>query len=177
MEDFMIFNRILLALASFGFAQSTWASPLNVSLKNAKGEEVGQATLTELANGVRIQLEVKNLSPGEHAFHFHEKGSCVAPKFDSAGGHFAPQKHKHGFDVSGGFHAGDMPNIVVSQDGTAKVELVNTKVRLGKGPNSLLKAGGTSLVIHAKADDYKSQPAGDAGDRLACGEVKELVTQ
>lgn len=160
-----------------GFSPLALSAPMDISLKNEKGEEVGTAKLTALANGVRINLEVKNLPPGEKAFHFHEKASCVGPKFESAGSHFAPDKKKHGFDVGGGFHAGDMPNIMVSEQGTAKLEIVNTHVRLGKGKNSLLKPGGTALVIHAKADDYKSQPAGDAGDRIACGEIKELVTQ
>lgn len=161
---------ILMSLIIAGNLAS--ANPVAVKLKNAKGEEIGQATLTEMANGVRIMLDVKKLNPGEHALHFHEKGSCVPPKFESAGGHFAPQKNAHGFDYAGGPHAGDMPNILVNSDGTARIEIVNTSVRLGKGDNSLLKAGGTALVIHAKADDYKSQPAGAAGDREACGEIK-----
>lgn len=146
--------------------------PLNVALKNAAGEEIGNAILTPLAKGVRLVVDVKGLTPGEHAIHFHENGTCAAPKFDSAGGHFAPGTKTHGFDVKGGHHAGDMPNLIVPASGAVKVEIVNTEVTLAKGPASLLKKGGTALVIHAGPDDYKSQPAGNSGDRVACGEVK-----
>jgi len=143
-----------------------------VTLKNAKNENVGTALLTPLANGVKMEISVHGLPPGEHGFHVHENGSCVAPKFDSAGGHFAPNKNEHGFDVQKGPHAGDMANLMVGADGSAKLEIINTHVTLGKGANSLAKKGGTALMIHEKADDYKTQPTGNAGGRLACGEIK-----
>ena len=143
-----------------------------VTLKNAKNEDVGTAVLTPLTNGVKIDLKVQGLPPGEHAFHVHENGSCLAPKFDSAGGHFAPGQNPHGFDAHQGPHAGDMANVVVGADGKATLEVVNTRVTLGKGANSLTKKGGTALMIHEKADDYKTQPSGNAGGRLACGEIK-----
>jgi Cu-Zn family superoxide dismutase len=162
---------LLFGIACAG-AWSAANAATTVEMKNAKGEAVGTAVLTPLAKGVKISLDVHGLPPGEHGFHVHENGSCVAPKFDSAGGHFAPVKHAHGFDNPKGMHAGDMANILVATDGTAKVEVINTAVTMGKGANSLLKKGGTALVIHEKADDYKSQPSGDAGSRLACGEVK-----
>ena len=119
-----------------------------------------------------MNVEISKLPPGEHAFHFHETGTCTAPKFESAGGHFAPGTKGHGFDAAEGYHAGDMANIIVGADGKVKVEFINANVTLDKGPNSLMKTGGTALVIHEKADDYKSQPAGNAGGRLACGEIK-----
>jgi superoxide dismutase, Cu-Zn family len=148
--------------------------PIDVVLKNATGETVGNAQISPLAKGVRIVVDVRGLSPGEHAIHFHEKGSCVAPKFESAGGHFAPAKNAHGFDSKDGHHAGDMPNLRVPDGGSLKIEIVNTAVTLSKGANSLMKKDGTALVIHAAADDYKSQPAGNAGDRQVCGEIKGL---
>ena len=120
---------------------------------------------------MRIELSARGLSPGDHAIHFHQKAQCQGPDFKSAGDHFAPSAKTHGFDASGGPHAGDMPNLKVGQDGSVQVEIINTEVRLHPGKNSLLGNGGTALVIHAKADDYKSQPAGAAGDRLVCGKV------
>lgn len=155
-------------------AMLAWSAPqeYKYEVKNAKQEVVGHLTLTPLATGVKLNLEVKGLPPGERAVHFHENGSCVGPKFESAGGHFNPKKHEHGFDSRKGPHAGDMPNIVVGKDGHAKIEFINTMVRMGKEKNSLLKTGGTALVIHETTDDYKSQPAGNAGARIACAEIK-----
>lgn len=143
-----------------------------VHLKNAKNEDVGTATLSPVATGVQIKLDLHGLPPGEHGFHVHENGSCVAPKFETAGGHFAPNKKEHGFKVQQGHHAGDMENLKVGGDGVLKAELINKDVTLGKGPNSLFKKGGTALMIHEKADDYQSQPAGNAGARVACGEIQ-----
>lgn len=160
----------LLLASSLAFAATP--KTMDIQVKNAKGEDIGRATLVSMINGVLVRLDLKNLPPGEHALHFHEKGSCVAPKFESAGPHFAPLKTSHGFDSSGGPHAGDMPNVMVAQNGTLKTEVMNPNVSLAQGDNSLLRSGGTALVIHAKPDDYKSQPSGDAGDRLACGEIK-----
>jgi Cu-Zn family superoxide dismutase len=153
-------------------AQLTHAAPTTVTFKNAAGEPVGTATLTAAGKGVKINLDLTKVAPGEHAIHFHETGSCVGPKFDSAGGHFNPTTKVHGFDEPGGHHAGDMKNLTVPADGKLKIEMVNNDVSLAKGANSLLKAGGTALVIHEKGDDYKSQPAGNAGARIACGEIK-----
>jgi Cu-Zn family superoxide dismutase len=150
------------------------AAVQNITLQNGKGEIVGTATITPLAKGVKLNVDVHGLTPGEHAIHFHEKGVCQGPKFDSAGGHFAPNHKQHGFDAEGGAHSGDMPNFFVAKDGTAQVEIVNTSVTVGSGTESLTKSGGTALVIHEKADDYRSQPAGDAGGRFACGEIKGL---
>lgn len=164
----------LVAIVWWSTSPASAQSPLDIPLKNAVGETVGSAKILPLAKGVRISIEARGLTPGEHAIHFHEKGSCKGPKFESAGGHFAPLKNAHGFDHKDGHHAGDMPNLVVLADGTVKTELINTAVTLGKGVNSLVKKEGTALVIHSGADDYKSQPAGNAGDRFACGEIKGL---
>jgi Cu-Zn family superoxide dismutase len=147
-------------------------APLKVNFKNAEGKDVGTATLSEDSKGVKMVLSLKGLPPGPHAFHAHEKGSCVAPKFESAGAHFNPTKSQHGMHADKGPHAGDFENITVKEDGTADVEIVSNRITLGKGKNSLRKAAGTALVVHASPDDGKSQPSGNAGDRIACAEIK-----
>ncbi|WP_284140233.1 MULTISPECIES: superoxide dismutase family protein [unclassified Virgibacillus] len=142
-------------------------------LINGEGEEIGKAMLEQTKEGVNITLQASKLTPGVHGFHIHEKGICNPPDFKTAGGHFNPTNAKHGFNVEGGPHAGDLPNIEVKEDGTVEVEVTAKMVTLEKGKeNSLLKEGGTALVIHSGADDYESQPAGDAGERVACGVIK-----
>ncbi|WP_257350397.1 superoxide dismutase family protein [Pseudalkalibacillus decolorationis] len=147
---------------------------VNVNLKNGDGDKVGSAKLKQESNGVRIQLKVSKLSKGTHGFHIHEKGQCKAPDFKSAGGHFNPTDASHGFDHPKGEHAGDLPNIEVGKDGTVEEEFLAKNVTLKKGKENLLfDKDGSALVIHAEADDGKSQPSGDAGDRVACGVISE----
>jgi len=145
----------------------------SVTLINAKGQNTGTATIKESKEGgVNIHLVVSGLTPGEHAVHFHQTPSCTAPDFKSAGGHFNPTAAHHGLDNPAGPHAGDMPNFTVSADGTADVVVSDPRVTLQPGaPNSLFANGGTALMIHAKADDNKSDPAGNAGERVACGVI------
>ena len=148
------------------------AEMANTQLKDSSGKAVGDADLLQTPAGVLIKLQIKGLLPGEHAFHVHAVGKCEAP-FESAGPHFNPGNHKHGI-MSGEGHAGDMPNLYVPQSGELSVEVVNTAISLEKGkPNSLFDNDGASLVIHAKADDYKTDPAGNAGDRIACGVIQQ----
>ncbi|MET3575585.1 superoxide dismutase family protein [Bhargavaea ullalensis] len=151
------------------------AEEVNVPLKDADGAEVANAVLSENEDGtVHVDLAVKNLPPGKHAFHIHEKGMCEAPDFESAGGHYNPEDKEHGKDSENGSHAGDFDNIEVGEDGTANVQFDTDQVTLKEGEdNSVFTDEGTALVIHADEDDYKSQPSGDAGDRIACGVIEK----
>jgi Cu-Zn family superoxide dismutase len=116
-------------------------------------------------------MNVKGLPAGEHAAHIHQNAKCEGPAFTTAGGHFNPEMKHHGLDNPEGPHAGDMPNFMVTPKGTAKATLVDPRVNLGAGDHSVFTNGGTALVIHAKADDMKTDPAGNAGDRIACGTI------
>src|SRR5699024_1994076 len=146
--------------------------PTVVSLTNEDEVGVGEAVLKQTEEGVEITVKASHLPPGEHGFHIHEKGICEAPTFESSGGHFNPDDKKHGFDHPEGPHIGDIENLEVKEDGTVDATFINDRVTLEKDKaNSLFSEEGTALVIHADPDDYYSQPAGDAGDRIACGVI------
>ena len=145
---------------------------LTVEMMDSDGNAIGTAELSEEDVGVMVALEVEGLEEGMHGIHFHETGMCEGPDFESAGGHFNPTGAMHGMDNPDGPHAGDLPNIEVSSDGTASQEFTAENVTLATGEeNSLLKEGGTALVIHAAEDDQTTDPSGDSGDRIACGVV------
>jgi Cu-Zn family superoxide dismutase len=142
-------------------------------LLDGKGEKVGTAKFTQLKEGVRIHAELSKLPPGTHAMHLHTVGECHGPDFKSAGAHFNPFDRKHGLKNPQGPHAGDLPNFDVKSDGAATVDVTAALVTLGEGKNSLFQPGGTCIVVHEKADDETSDPAGNAGQRIACGVIKK----
>lgn len=160
------------ALVSAGLALNAQDKPVRVDLKDAQGQAVGHATISDVkSGGVSIALSLMKLPAGEHALHFHQTAKCEAPGFTSAGGHFNPEGKKHGSKNPEGHHAGDMANITVDKSGKLETKVTNAKVTLGTGDNSLFSNGGTALVIHAGADDMKTDPSGNAGDRIACGTI------
>jgi superoxide dismutase, Cu-Zn family len=142
------------------------------TLRNREGTNVGRVALRETREGLLVTLDLLGAAPGPHALHIHSVGRCERPDFESAGDHFNPDERQHGFLAPNGPHAGDLPNIFVPHSGYLSVEMLAPNLRLGDGSaHALLDADGAAVVMHAGMDDQTSQPAGDAGMRLACGVV------
>jgi superoxide dismutase, Cu-Zn family len=147
------------------------AAKTKIEIKDMQGKAVGTITLSPQGTGISLKLHLHDLPPGQHAIHFHQNPKCDAPDFKSAGPHFNPDGKKHGLENPEGHHAGDMQNFIIDVKGKADVTLEDSDVTLGDGPHSLFSNSGTAIVIHAKADDMKTDPSGNSGDRIACGVV------
>lgn len=171
MKRLAILMAAALALAGPAVSQDKTAT---ANVMDLEGKSLGILTFTTGDGHVRISGEITGLPGGDHGIHIHEKGACdAAGKFESAGGHFNPTFRQHGKDNPEGSHAGDLPNIAATAEGGgALVDLMDESVTLGDGDNSLLDSDGSSIVVHADPDDYRSDPAGNSGDRLACGVIE-----
>lgn len=169
----MLITGILLLSFTAAFAQEGPKMAV-AELVGADGKKIGVATFTGGEEGVRVVLHVRGLSPGYHGFHIHGTGKCTAPDFQSAGGHFNPFGKKHGLKSADGAHVGDLPNLLVGPDGVGVAVAMIPMATLGKGQGSLFQSEGTAVVIHSGADDHTSDPAGNAGKRMACGVIRAL---
>jgi Cu-Zn family superoxide dismutase len=156
------------AEASLNTGDAPAAARAAADLKTAQGAAAGKATAATINAGVMLTLQVEGLPPGQHGVHVHMTGKCDAPKFESAGGHWNPADAQHGLEAPAGQHAGDMPNLVVEEDGrgTLAYELKGATLA------GLLDEDGSAMVVHASADDQRTDPSGNSGDRIACGIFK-----
>ena len=143
-------------------------APTSFALTSGDGATRGSVTIAEDAAGLTINVSASGLPAGVHGIHLHEKGLCEGPKFASAGAHWNPAAKQHGRDNPAGAHLGDLANLEVGADGSASVSIPIEGVTMASGATMLADADGTAIVIHAKADDYKTDPSGDSGDRVAC---------
>ena len=157
------------------YLEAPFAVRAQAALIDAKGGPIGLVTLTEVRQGVRVELRMSGLAPGKHGVHFHAVGKCDPPDFASAGAHFNPDAHQHGALNPNGPHAGDLPNIDVGSDGHGTLVAITPLVNLEPGSaSSLMAGGGLSIVVHQDADDEKTDPSGNSGARVACGIIKKI---
>jgi superoxide dismutase, Cu-Zn family len=157
---------LLAGCAGMGSGSDTAAV---AELKNTSGQTVGTARFTQAGNVVRILVETSGLPPGPHGVHIHAVGKCDPPDFTSAGPHFNPTGKQHGALNPQGSHAGDLPNLTVGPDGNGRMETTTEQLSLGSGPTSVWDADGSALIVHANPDDFKTDPTGNSGARIACG--------
>ncbi len=154
---------------TLGLSLSSFAADRKFDIVDGSGKVMGHGILSETKAGAKLALDLKGAAPGAHAMHIHEKGNCVGPKFETAGAHFNPTQKSHGHHNPNGHHLGDLENIEVAKNGDFKktIQLKNVKL------SDITTESGTSLVIHAKPDDGKTDPSGNSGDRIYCGVLTE----
>ncbi|WP_265529188.1 superoxide dismutase family protein [Sphingomicrobium marinum] len=146
-----------------------------VTLMSPTGEQVGTVAYLEEPSGMQLRISVNGLAPGVHAVHLHTTGTCEAPDFSTAGGHWNPMGKEHGRDNPDGAHLGDLANMNVGEDGTGTATYMVAGVSFEGVEPAMSDSDGTALVIHEGADDYATDPTGDAGGRVACAVLAEAA--
>lgn len=164
-----------LALAGCAAMQQAGETAATAELRNASGASVGTANFTQVGNVVRIVLDARGLTPGLHGVHIHAVGKCDPPDFNTAGSHFNPGTKQHGALNPQGSHAGDLPNLNVGPDGNGRLETATEQITLGSGAASVWDADGSAVVVHAAPDDFKTDPTGNSGARVACGVITKAM--
>lgn len=179
MKSLALVTLVTLAVCGCGTTTQRTASgsSARADIRNVNNQRAGTATFSEVTGGVRIVVEAKRLPPGAHGLHVHEAGKCEPPKFTSAGEHFSPEKKQHGTLNPSGPHAGDLPNITIGPDGTGRLEATTNRLTLTSGAMSVFDADGSAIVIHAAPDDYRTDPTGNSGDRIACGVIEKTPSR
>ncbi len=166
-KAFIIASACAVALAGLPALSADAAS---ADLVGPDGQNMGRIEMIQAPHGVLVTVDASGLEPGRHGFHIHQTGKCDAPSFESAGDHFAPEGHGHGFLSDDGYHAGDLPNLYAADDGTARADAFATAVSLEEGAlNSLFDQDGSAFIIHERMDSYGDQAG--AGGRVACGVI------
>jgi Cu-Zn family superoxide dismutase len=168
---------VALVLACHPAARGPEGVPLpppaaTATLVDSAGARVGVATFSRVQGGARLGVSVSGLTPGPHGIHIHEQGVCTRPDFVSSGGHLNPDHRQHGLENPAGPHAGDLPNLMVEDDGSADTIFVVSPDLLGQGERSVFPARGAAVVVHAGRDDQRTDPSGGSGARVACGVIE-----
>jgi Cu-Zn family superoxide dismutase len=180
-ERILLFGTALLALSACATnrerdvpdAVADVPADLAAVLQDRAGRTVAQATVEQAGDSLRVRLEASGLAPGAYGAHIHEAGRCDAPDFASAGPHWNPTDVQHGKDNPRGMHKGDLPNLLVGADGRGSFEYtVPNAVLAGRGPNPVLDGDAASVVVHASPDDFRTDPSGNSGARIACGVLR-----
>jgi Cu-Zn family superoxide dismutase len=165
----MAVGAVLALAACVTTTTSAGSAGAQAEVREPGGRLVARSTVSQSGDSLRVRVAAAGLAPGAYGAHIHTTGRCDAPSFDSAGPHWNPTGRQHGRDNPAGRHLGDLPNLMVGTNGRGDMEFTITSARLAGGAAPMLDSDGAAVVIHARADDYRTDPSGNSGARIACG--------